>query len=345
MTTIENGIVGKDQNSIVIKEVRRDREDLARVLKKHTGIRKIVEDLYLIANYRRNASSGSRSANSQLVHLLRRAAWVPQSNGQFVRPAQASRSLLPDGFPFDPGQQWIKAVKFGEEAAQRSEEQRQKEAVAKELGFGNDETLERARRFAALPPRDQEQILAELERRAAVALPEHEPTNPTRRAESVAAQAANAHDRITSERTRSISIGREAVKEETAQYLRQQYTSDGNVICQICKTPMPFKLDDGSDYFEKIEFLPELRKRYYQNYLALCPNHAAMFKEVNGSSKSMRNIFATLSENELEIILAQENTTIYFTKTHIADLRKVIEVDDDASVAATAPADPMEGRT
>ena len=30
----------------VIEEVRREREDLARVLKKHAGIRKIVEDLY-----------------------------------------------------------------------------------------------------------------------------------------------------------------------------------------------------------------------------------------------------------------------------------------------------------
>ena len=30
----------------IIEEVRLDREDLARVLKKHTGIRKLVEDLY-----------------------------------------------------------------------------------------------------------------------------------------------------------------------------------------------------------------------------------------------------------------------------------------------------------
>ena len=30
----------------VLEEVRREREDLARVLKKHAGIRKIVEDLY-----------------------------------------------------------------------------------------------------------------------------------------------------------------------------------------------------------------------------------------------------------------------------------------------------------
>ena len=64
---------------------------------------------------------------------------------------------------------------------------------------------------------------------------------------------------------------------------------------------MPFKLDDGTDYFEKVEFLPELKKRHYQNYLALCPNHAAMFKEANGSSKVMEGLFAKLSGNELEI--------------------------------------------
>ena len=286
---------------------------------------------YLIATYRRNASAGSRFADLQLVHHLRRATWVPQENGSFVRPAEASRSLLPNGFPYDPGQQWLKAVKFGEEVARRSEEQRQKEAVAKELGFTDDASLERARRFAALPPEDQERILADQRRRAAVQLPDHEPANPERRAEAVAAQAATAPDRITEERTRSVSLGREAVKEETAQYLRQQYTSDGDVICQVCKAPMPFKLDDGTDYFEKIEFLPELKKRHYQNYLALCPNHAAMFKEANGSSEILRDLFTKLSGNELEVVLAQENATIYFTKTHIADLKKVLEIDQTSS--------------
>jgi len=292
---------------------------------------------YLIATYRRNVSSGSRAVNSQLVHLLRRAAWVPQENGSFVRPAEASRSLLPNGFPFDPGQPWLKAVKFGEEIARRSEEQRQKEAVAKELGFADDESLERARRFAALPPEDQERILADQDRRVALQLPEHEPANPARRAEGVAAHAATAPDRITEERTRSVSVGREAVKEEAGQYLRQQYTTDSDVICQICKFPMPFKLDDGTDYFEKVEFLPKLKKRHYQNYLALCPNHAAMFQEANGSAEFMQDMLAELSGNELEVVLAQQNATIYFTKTHIADLKKVLEVDETVDTPAAQP--------
>ena len=150
---------------------------------------------------------------------------MPQDNGSFVRPADASRSLLPEGFPFDPGQQWLKAIQFGEQAVKRSEEQRQKQAVAKELGFADDESLERAKRFAALPFDEQERILADWEDRGAVELPEHEPANPQRRAERVGAQAAEAPERRTEERTRSVSVGQAAVKEEAAQYLRQQYTA------------------------------------------------------------------------------------------------------------------------
>src|SRR5262249_43556904 len=111
----------------------------------------------------------------------------------------------------------------------------------------------------------------------------------------------------------------------------------GDLICQICKSPMPFKLDDGTDYFEKVEFLPELKKRHYQNYLALCPNHAAMFKEANGSAEFVRDMFTDLSENELEVVLAKQNAKIYFTKTHIADLKAVLQVDELVSTAATQP--------
>ena len=289
---------------------------------------------YLVSAYRRNVSAGSRQADSTLVHVLRRAAWVPQGNGSFVRPAEASRDLLPDGFAFDPGQRWLKAVKWGEEVIKRSEQQRQTEALAKKLGFADEGSLERARRFATLPPEEQERILVDQERRGAIELPEDAPSNPARRAEKVAAQAAAAPERVTEERTRSVSVGREAVKEEAAQYLRQQYTSDGHMNCQVCKGPMPFKLDDGSDYFEKVEFLPELKKRHYQNYLALCPNHAAMFKEANGSAKFMRDLFAELSGNELEVVLAQEDATIYFTQTHIVDLKEVIKSDAGAAIAA-----------
>ncbi|SCY34159.1 sacsin N-terminal ATP-binding-like domain-containing protein [Microvirga guangxiensis] len=295
----------------------------------------------LRAVYQKNSTGGARFADSQLIHQLRNYPWVPQRGGGFVRPAQARAELLPDGFTFDPGWRWIKAVEFGKsiqlqnekavaEAAAAAESQRRQQEAAKALGFDDPET---ARKLAAIPAEELNRFYADWIRRKDIELPDREPKNPARRAEAVATQAADAPERISEQRTRSVSVGREAVKEDAAQYLLQQYTTDGDVICQVCKRPMPFKRDDGSWYFEKVEFIPELRKRYYQNYLALCPNHAAMFKEANGSSEFMRDMFVELSGSELEVVLAQQDETIYFTKTHIADLKQVIAVDE----ASAAP--------
>lgn len=105
-------------------------------------------------------------------------------------------------------------------------------------------------------------------------------------------------------------------------------------VCQACKSRMPFSLDDGTPYFEKVEFLPELTRRHYQNYLALCPNHGAMFQHANGSRDTLDSPFLTMVGNELKVILAQEETCIYFTKTHVADLQAVVNVDREEAEAA-----------
>ena len=99
------------------------------------------------------------------------------------------------------------------------------------------------------------------------------------------------------------------------------------MICQVCKVTLPFKLDDGSFYVEKIPFLTGLKKPHYQNFPALCPNHAAMYEHANGSEDSMQLTFSQLERNELDVVLAQQQMTIYFTKTHIADLKVVIEAE------------------
>ena len=80
---------------------------------------------------------------------------------------------------------------------------------------------------------------------------------------------------------------------------------------------------------DKVEFLPDVSRRHYQNYLALCPNHSAMFQHANGSSESMMEMFAALAGNELQIVLARRDASISFTKTHIADLMTVIESECD----------------
>src|SRR5580765_7701936 len=79
-----------------------------------------------------------------------------------------------------------------------------------QLSFTDDETLDRATRFAALPVDEQRRILAE--QQTPFELPDQDPSNPTRRAERVAEEAAAAPKRATEERTRSVSVNRDAVK-------------------------------------------------------------------------------------------------------------------------------------
>jgi hypothetical protein len=284
---------------------------------------------YLQAMYRCNASQSPHYAASRLVHDLRAASWVPQVNGEFVRPADATQELLPKGFAFDPGDPWLKAVQFGETVVRRSEQALKKDAAAKSLGFADAAAAERARRFSDLPEVEQDKILSELESRTRSAIPDRPLANPERRAQNVRAQAMSAPDKQSEVRERSVSIGREDVKEQADLYLRERYrNADGEVTCQICKGPLPFKLDDGREYFEVVEFLPELTKRHHQNYLALCPNHSAMYRLVNGSRETMRDAFQALTDNELAVLLAEQDLTIYFSKTHMLDLKAVLDAED-----------------
>jgi hypothetical protein len=292
---------------------------------------------YLQATFRCNASHNAHYAASRLVHELRTASWVPQGDQVFVRPTEALRELLPKGFAFDPGDSWLKAIQFGETAARRSAEALEKDAAARSLGFADAAAAERARRFNDLPQSEQEKILSEFDNRSKSAIPDRPLANPERRAQNVREQALQAPDKQSEIRERSVSIGREDVKEQADLYLREHYrNADGEVTWQICKGPLPFKLDDGREYFEVVEFLPELTKRHLQNYLALCPNHSAMFRFVNRSSETIREAFQTLTDNELAVLLAEQDLTIYFSKTHIIDLNAVLDVEDSLLAAPNA---------
>lgn len=282
----------------------------------------------LKATYRNNQSNYPHFADSQLVHQLRDASWIPQQDNEFVRPSEALRDLLPDGFPFDPGWPWLTAIRFGAETEKRAEELRKTREMAEELGFSDETALTDGRRFAELAPETRRRILADHEQ--PVDLPKTSPSNRERRATAVRDEAGNAPRRTTERRPRSVSVNRDPIKrEKSAPYLRDQYTNaDGVTICQACKDALPFRLADGSYYLEAVEFLSELERHYHQNYLALCPNHAAMLMYANASKDEMKDRFLALDGNELELTLADRPVTVYFTDTHIEDLRVVIEVDD-----------------
>ncbi|EHJ58595.1 hypothetical protein NSU_4454 [Novosphingobium pentaromativorans US6-1] len=100
--------------------------------------------------YRKNESNGARFADSCLVHQLRNFAWVPQGKAEFVKPAQARSELLPEGFTFDAGWPWLKAIQFGKNieaqsaadkarAAAVADREKSQNEAAKALGFDDAE--------------------------------------------------------------------------------------------------------------------------------------------------------------------------------------------------------------
>lgn len=266
---------------------------------------------------------------------------MPQVGLGLVEPRDADWTRLPEGFEFDPDWQWIRAIEFGsarEAASNNNEAETQvaadRERVVREaLSLPDGVTLEEvaswARRLSSLSKQERDDWMKSIPRGRDVELPENEPRNPDLRSERAQEEAMSAPERETELRERSVSIGRDAVKSEASQYLRQQYTNnDQMMICQVCQRELPFKRPGGSYYFETVEFVTSLKLRHHQNYLALCPNHAAMFKHANASKDELKELFLGMgSDRRINVDLADVIHSIYFTETHKVDFAAVITAD------------------
>lgn len=296
----------------------------------------------LVAVYRRNTAAAFRTAPSQFVFTLRRHAWVPQkekSGGRvFVKPGEARRERLPEGFAFDPGWAWVKAVEFGqvprEEEPAVEQEGRGAEEMAKALGFRDLDAAERAKRFADLPEEDQEEFWAW--REAKNQTPEFpEPRNPARRSKKARQEAREAPARGTERRQRSVAAGEDELKAEARTKLRAWYEEFArSSLCQVsdCKG-RSFRLRDGNWYFEAVRFL-RLSRMIAADYVALCPRHAAMFQHANESRNDLKRTFEEIctsgngaGEVKIPLVLAGQTVEILLAPNHVIDLKAALDVE------------------
>lgn len=288
------------------------------------------------AKYRTNQTQHIREKPSQLTVTLRDCKWLPQQDGRFVSPADADYRLFPDDFEYAPGWTWLADLCFGENIAKKTEEYRKKREFASELGFNDIDSLNDAKWFAQLDPDAREQLKNDYLSRSVVELPEQSPPNPERRTSKVRDLASEAPLDEKEIRQRSVSLVNAETKKEVRPYLRDQYTNaDGVMICQICQAALPFQLPNGEPYFETVSFLPADGRLHFQNYLALCPNHAAMFKHVNESKEALRPSFETFDGARFPIVLGGKQLTIYVTDTHRTDIKAVLSISEDSLTEET----------
>lgn len=201
----------------------------------------------LHARYQKNAKHGPIRAPSQLVYVLRTSKWVPQRNGNFVRPVDAHHERLPAGFPFDSEYSWVAAVQFGQADMHAKAERNQLEKLAEHFGLKlellefvrtNSESVEQLQATVAQRSRNRKHIgdsspgNRERRRKKLQQSFEISPLKESRKAfRAVSAVARSEIDRIR---------------------LFDYYKCDsGSFYCQMCLDSMPFRRRASKGYCGK----------------------------------------------------------------------------------------------
>ena len=303
----------------------------------------------LVAIYRRNTNAGFRTAPSQLVATLRSHAWIPQElDGDelvFVKPGKARRDALPDGFTVDSGWAWIKAVGFGEARRERQRriaqgkldqeaEASEQTALAKDLGFASSEE---AQFFGGLPQEVKREFKEKFESRNRPPPDFERHPNPKRRRERAVAKARDARDRETEHRQRSALVGGDKLKEEAREMLRARYEQRAHSsLCQVVGCADRSFMLNGAWYFEAVRFLG-LDRMVSDDYVALCPRHAAMYLNANEPDGLKRRFAQACAEGvsrrgdhiTVPVVLAGEPVAIILAPKHAIDLAAALEVDGE----------------
>lgn len=277
------------------------------------------------AEYRPNRQHSVKKVDSQLIYYLKNNAWIPDKSGEFRNPQDMTRDDLRIDFPYDDRNGLLTAIGFGEKSKQATSEYQERDKFAKESGLDSADELDR---IAKRKKDDPEGYNFFLNPPAKPVFPVRPVSNPARRSERLDEQIAEAPVKEYEARKRNVRTTSGAIDPIT--WLKNQYTTDDLMVCQICKEEMPFRKHDGTHYFEKKEMLSikYFQKEHEAQYLALCPLCAAKYKEfVIGDDNVMAGLKETIVNAdycEIPISLGDEKTSIRFVETHYFDLKEIL---------------------
>ena len=306
-----------------------------------------LQEKYLTATYQKNQSHGHHKADSQLIHHLRTAEWVPEKKTEsisFVKPRDASIECLPKGFPYDAGQKWLEAIEFGKVKREREEQEnlekqretsefQQREEAARALNFESSEEAQEAKELLEFKRENPEGFNVWKKRNTQPPFPERLSQNSRRRQGKVSIEHAGSPEKKYEPCMRSVRVTEATTYTRT--WLKNQYRNDADqMICQICEERMPFKKRDGDYYFEAVEALSRdyFHKQHEAQFLALCPECAARYKEfLRRDETAMKNLHHAMKNSddlEIPLKLGELKTNIQFVETHWQDMKTILQEQD-----------------
>lgn len=279
--------------------------------------RNLIRGIVEISTYQTFIDAQRVEKSSQMGRLCSRASWLPDQNGDFYSPEERFLTELPDEFEKSTDEARELAIKLG----MRRDEELQ---LAEKLGIPHE--------LISLIEHNPAVILAwyQEQEQKKVSLPSSITNDPDRRIEKAAEAAYNADLKTY----KAVSINRRisAGSSEVKIYLRNHHTNaEGQLICQLCDQPMPFRLPNGEEYFEAYQYTEVLEKEYEANHLALCPNCAAEFEHAcltDGDERAdlILNVDSTINEEDLVVYLDMPvHRQLRFTQRHLIDLQMAIK--------------------
>ncbi len=285
---------------------------------------------YLIARYRPNSTQPIKTEYSLYIKQLRLVAWIPNKNKTFKKPADICKEELHPDLIWDDRNGWLTAIGIGENARKRTEEYRKQNQTAIAEGFASVEEKEEVAKL--LKTASLSEIKTLINQNKKPELPESPVNNPERRRKRMQDESANAPDKESIQRERSVQPGINIDTGKAKAYLRSIYTnSDNEIVCQCCHQEMPFQIQE-LHYFEAVQCVKDLKKRHVENRLALCPTCAAMYQYARQTEdREVHNRIINLKEAEtspsveIPVTLAEQEYRLHFVGKHWFDLKTILE--------------------
>lgn len=286
-----------------------------------------------VAVYQANARAQRHQMVSQLARTLTSKPWVLNRDGDLKLPREVSVEELPDDWQVPQPTSLIYKLDFGADAVRRRQKHEGATDFLREQGLPEDSfDLLRQVEEAGL---DLRAILRE--HAAMSRFPDGPSEDPVRRAAVAAADAVSAPEYSTSIRERSVVDGQAQASAESRAYLRAQYTtSAGEMHCQACRKPLPFKIKDGSWYFEAVRLVKRLGQVHTANAIALCPLCAALYKYARGTkTEAIRDELNSTTIDtgqgpvDIPVVLDGKRIKLGFTGQHAIDIKTALGVAGD----------------
>jgi hypothetical protein len=301
------------------------------------GVVANAEETCAEAVYRANASSRIYRIPSQLLQSLTTQAWILDADGNLSRPQDMTAADLAVGLVMPAKAPLMDQLGFGRTATLEAMRKRGDEARARDLGL---ESVAILHEIVEAYNEDPDGFRQWREARGAATLPDAPSASPEQRAKRAGELATGAPARKYETRVRSVYVQVPGHRSNSKSYLTQLYSNDdGIMFCQICTSPMPFKVS-GDYYFEAVQFINDATHDLRENRLALCPTCAAKYRHAGGTSpEDLRDDLLTQEVERqgsisVEVILADEVAQIRFVGKHAIDLQAALSATESKRIEA-----------